>query len=132
MDSLSDDFSVLIADDDPDDRMLLNEAFAEVHPQWDLFFVADGEELLNQLKIKTETPDLIILDLNMPKVDGKAALKKIKENPIFKDIPTVIWTTSNSPEDKELCLKLGAKKFITKPNEYHRIIDIIGDLRNFT
>ncbi len=74
-------------------------------------------------------PNLIFLDLNMPKVDGKTALKKIKETPDLKNIPVVIWTTSSSPEDRELCLQLGVIKFITKPVEFSNIVAALGSLK---
>ena len=96
---------ISIADDDDDDRLLIEEAFAESNLSNPLFFVKDGEELLDYLyrrggdKAEFPLPSLILLDLNMPKKDGREALQEIKSDPNLKRIPVVVLTTSQEQED---------------------------------
>ena len=96
--------AILIADDDADDRMLISDALRESRVSNDLHFVENGEELLDYLRnrgkfsdaLKFPRPGLILLDLNMPKMDGREALKEIKETPELKSIPVVVLTTSKA------------------------------------
>src|SRR5262245_29600376 len=95
---------ILIAEDDADDRVLTKEAFDESRLLNEVHFVEDGEELLNYLERKSPyadapRPNLILLDLNMPKKDGREALKEIKSNPELRRIPVVVMTTSKAEED---------------------------------
>ena len=104
-------FTVLMAEDDPDDRFLMEQAFMEIGNHADLRFVEDGEELMDYLLRSdrytdpefSPRPALIFLDLNMPKKDGRQALLEIKANPDLQRIPVVIWTTSDELEDKVHC-----------------------------
>ncbi|RJR33162.1 MAG: response regulator [Desulfobacteraceae bacterium] len=112
---------VLIAEDDPDDRFLLEVAFQKFEGDLDFVFVKDGKELMDYL-LRPGTnggplPEvgLILLDLNMPKIDGRQALLEIKEREDLKDIPIVVWTTSMEDDDREFCAGLGAEGFVTKP-----------------
>ncbi|MDY6899254.1 MAG: response regulator, partial [Cyanobacteriota bacterium] len=99
--------SILIADDDEDDCLLAHEALIESHLQHELHVVKDGEELMDYLYCRgkyanpenASPPGLILLDLNMPKKDGREALKEIKTNPTFRHIPVVVLTTSKAAED---------------------------------
>lgn len=121
-----------IADDDPDDRMIIKEAFEENDWSNPLSFFEDGEKVL--LKFKEEFdhtefyPSLLILDLNMPKVNGLELLTQLKQDEKTKNIPVVILSTSRSHHDKEKVLKLGADDFITKPFSFDVMIEITRDL----
>lgn len=123
--------SILIADDDEDDKFLLKSAFEESGIDAPLSFVDNGQELLDFLQKAKKLPSIILLDLNMPKKDGREALKEIKENPKFRSIPILILTTSNSPEDIKNCYFLGANCFITKPSTFEGLMKVIGELNKF-
>jgi two-component system response regulator len=119
---------ILIADDDDDDRVLASNVFREINKTIDVSFVKDGQELMDNLnldiKSKKVLPDLIMLDLNMPRKDGRVALKEIKSNPKFRNLDVIIFSTSSSEEDKNYTLALGAKKYIVKPSDYNLLIEI--------
>jgi CheY-like chemotaxis protein len=120
----------LIAEDDQDDRLLLEVALRPFESSMEVKFVKDGEELMEYLLGRgahAELPrlGLILLDLNMPKVDGRQALVEIRRRGELKDIPIVIWTTSNEEEDKAFCAKMGASDYITKPNEYVEMESVV-------
>jgi CheY-like chemotaxis protein len=109
---------VFYADDDPDDLQLLKTAFKDYSDDIKLMTATDGEEALEILESLPEeqTPCLIILDINMPKVNGKEALKQLRKLPRYQSLPTILFTTSNQPIDKEFAEKYNAG-FITKPIE---------------
>jgi CheY-like chemotaxis protein len=127
---------ILIAEDDFDDRLLLEEAFSSYKDVCQLFFVRDGEELMDFLHRKgryadpdsSPVPGLILLDLNMPKKDGRQALSEIKDDPALKGIPLVVWTTSALEEDKLRCLGAGADGYVTKPSSFHELNEAIKTL----
>ncbi len=129
-------FTVLIAEDDPDDRLLLEQAFREIGSKADLRFVGDGEELMMYLLgasaysdcTRNPHPRLILLDLNMPKKDGRQALFEIKANPALETIPVLVLTTSRSDEDMALCLRAGADSYVTKPPSYTEWIRTIREI----
>ena len=130
------DFMILMAEDDPDDRFVMEQAMGELAICADLRFVEDGEELMHYLRRSEKyadpsfspRPRVIFLDLNMPKKDGHQALIEIKTDPDLRKIPVVIWTTSAEREDKILCQKAGADVFVTKPVDYTDLLSIIRDL----
>jgi CheY-like chemotaxis protein len=130
------DFTILIADDDPDDRFLMEQALGEFVTSPGLRFVEDGEELLHYLRRSgryvdpsfSPRPGLVFLDLNMPKKDGRQALIEIKSDPDLQTIPVVIWTTSDEREDKINCEKAGADVFVTKPASYTELLNSIKKL----
>lgn len=129
--------SVLLADDDPDDRLLLEMAFAELGYPFELRFVENGLRVLEYLhhrgefaRSKPSRPVLILLDLNMPAVDGREALMVIRQCPDHKDIPVVIWTTSKEKEDKSFCLEAGASAYVTKPNSFLEMKAAIREVIN--
>lgn len=125
--------TILMADDDPDDRLMAQEAFIEAHVANQLFFVEDGIQLLDYLynrgsyadPIKAPRPGIILLDLNMPRKDGREALKEIKSDPVLRRIPIVVLTTSKAEEDILRTYDLGANSFITKPVTFERLVDIV-------
>lgn len=131
--------TILIADDDTDDRMLIKEALDESRLNNGLSFVEDGEQLMDYLlnrgafsdKEKYPTPGLILLDLNMPRKDGREALKEIKEDPHLRGIPVIILTTSKAEEDIIKSYDLGVNSFITKPVSFSSLVDIMKTLNKY-
>ncbi|MEQ8711794.1 MAG: response regulator [Cyclobacteriaceae bacterium] len=130
---------ILIADDDPEDRMLAKDALEENRLSNDLYFVEDGEELLDYLKNKGPfsdrkaypRPGLILLDLNMPKKDGREALREIKLDENLRQIPIVILTTSKAEEDIVRSYNLGVNSFITKPVTFDALVEIMKTLSKY-
>jgi len=118
---------VLYADDDVDDIQLVKEAFANYSKNVELICVSDGLEALSFLKNIPQTepsPCLIILDINMPRMDGKEALAKIREMKRFEDAPAILFTTSSQPIDKAFATKFKAG-FLTKPIDFKQV-DIVA------
>ncbi len=125
--------SVLMADDDAEDCFLASEAFAESGAKAAFLSVSDGIELMKRLTDLSHSeakrlPDLILLDLNMPRKDGRQALIEIKAEPAFRHIPIVILTTSEEQKDIELTLKAGAESFITKPATFDEWVRMMKSL----
>ena len=109
---------ILLVDDDVDDRYLITRAFKDTLLPDKLQLANNGEDALEYLdgvQSDAELPGLIVLDLNMPVLDGMATLRLLKSSPRYKSIPVVIFTTSRNPEEKRKCLELGAADFIIKP-----------------
>lgn len=116
--------SILIADDDADDREMLKAAFAENNEQHDLAFVENGEELMVYLHRKNEPlPGIILLDLNMPKKDGREALREIRADKLLRAIPVVILTTSIAQKDVQGTYELGVNSFVIKPGTFKGLIE---------
>lgn len=130
---------ILMADDDADDRMMTKEAFEESHLANDLRFVEDGVELMDYLKRRgkysdpkaSPRPGLILLDLNMPKKDGREALEEIKEDPGLRHIPIVILTTSKEEEDIQRSYQLHANSYITKPVTFESLVAVVRALGRY-
>lgn len=124
---------ILMADDDLDDQYLAKEALSEAHVCNEMKFVDDGEELMDYLhhrgKFSNENlsprPGLILLDLNMPKKDGREAIEEIKNDPSLRRIPIIILTTSRAEEDILRTYDLGASGFITKPVSFGDLIEVM-------
>ena len=124
---------ILMAEDDSDDRLLVKDAMAECRWDGDLRFVEDGEELLDYLKRRGQysqpasalRPRLILLDLNMPRKDGREALREIKTDPELCRIPVVIFTTSSADTDVGRLYDLGANSFISKPVQFDALINVM-------
>lgn len=132
--------AILICDDDEDDRMLTRQALEDAHISNSIRFVEDGEQLLDYLyqrgKFSGETgeaprPGLILLDLNMPKLDGREALKTIKEDPSLRDIPVVVLSTSRLDEDIARSYQLGVNSFITKPVTFSGLVEAMNVLGRY-
>ena len=131
--------TILMADDDPDDRLMAQEAFEEARLVNELHFVNDGEELLDYLyrrgqyaaRSPAQEPGLILLDLNMPKKDGRQALKDIKEDPALRHIPIVVLTTSRAEEDILRTYDLGVSSFITKPVTFAGLVELVQSLTRY-
>jgi CheY-like chemotaxis protein len=131
--------TILLADDDPDDRLLARDALAAGHVANTLRTVEDGEELMNYLHRRGEygiegaapRPGLILLDLSMPKKDGLGALAEIKADPALKHIPVVVMTTSREDEDICRSYDLGANSFVTKPIRFETLVDVMKTMGRY-
>ena len=131
--------TILLADDDADDRMLAKDALKESRLANDLRFVENGEELLEYLRRQGQfadadsspTPGLILLDLNMPRKDGREALKEIKSDPNLRHIPIVVLTTSKAEEDIYRTYDLGVNSFITKPVTFDGLVNVMRTLGTY-
>jgi two-component system response regulator len=129
----------LIAEDDPDDRLLIKEAFEESLLTNSLFFVEDGVELLDYVnhrgkysdQVNFPSADLILLDLNMPRKDGREALAEIKSDPSLRYIPVVVLTTSKAEEDIMRSYDIGAASYITKPVTFDGLVEAIKQLKQY-
>lgn len=131
--------TILVADDDPDDRLLIEDAFLESKLGNKLYFVKDGIELLEYLRHEGEyanpeispRPGIILLDLNMPRMDGREALVEIKKDPNLKQIPIVVLTTSKAEEDILRTYDTGVNSFITKPVTFEGLVDLVRVLTSY-
>src|SRR5947209_19408846 len=131
--------TILMADEDADDRQMTKEAFDESHLNNDLRFVEDGVELLDYLKrrgkyinpFSAPRPGLILLDLNMPKKDGREALREIKADPRLRSIRVVILTTSRDEKDVVSTYDLTAASYITKPVTFAGLVEVIKTLGKY-
>ena len=131
--------TILMADDDPEDRQLTKEAFAENNLKNDLRFVENGEELLDYLNRRgkftdpetSPRPGLILLDLNMPRKDGREALQELKADPRFKSIRVVVMTTSQADEDIAQTYSLSASSYIMKPVTFEGLLEVIRVLGKY-
>jgi CheY-like chemotaxis protein len=132
--------TILICDDDEDDRMLTQQALEAAHISNSLRFVKDGEQLLDYLYQRGEfagetgkapRPGLILLDLNMPKMDGREALKVMKKDPALLDIPVVVLSTSRLDEDIVRSYRLGVNSFITKPVTFSGLVEAMNILGRY-
>lgn len=130
---------ILIADDDAEDRMLITDALIESRLKNNIQYVENGEELLDYLrnkgtyndKQKYPLPGIILLDLNMPKKDGREALKEIKNDPQLCSIPIIVLTTSKAEEDILRSYNLGVNSFITKPVSFTAMVDIMKTMNKY-
>lgn len=130
---------ILVADDDVEDCQMIKEALRESRLVNQLHFVHNGEELMQYLNHQGKfsdrneypLPGLILLDLNMPKMDGREALIEIKGNPKLRSIPVIVLTTSRAEEDIERVYNVGVNSFITKPIEFNSLVQIMRDLGRY-
>jgi len=130
---------ILMADDDEEDRLLAKDALEEAHLLNPLEFVEDGEELIDYLlrrgkfsnRKNAPLPGLILLDLNMPRKDGRQALKEIKSHEQLKKIPVVVLTTSEAAEDILKSYDLGVNSFITKPVTFEGLVEVMKMLGKY-
>jgi CheY-like chemotaxis protein len=131
--------TVLMAEDDADDRMLARDAWEESRPASELEFVEDGEQLIDYLRHRglyagsnaARLPNIILLDLNMPKKDGREALREIKSDPLLKKIPVIVLTTSRAEEDVAKSYDLGVNSFIVKPARFEALVEVMRCLAEY-
>lgn len=108
--------NILLIEDDADDVMLLQEALHENSVDHTLSVIMEGDKALPYLEHVHTLPDVIVMDLNLPRLHGREILAQLNASPVFRNIPIMVLTTSTSREDVEYALALGARKFISKPN----------------
>jgi len=131
--------TILYAEDDSDHCLLLQKAFQEIDSDYDIFFVPDGIELLQYLckqgrylaPASAPRPDLILLDLNMPRMDGRQALAEIKADPDLRSIPVVVFTNSHTQEDILRTYDLGGAGFIIKPLNFEGMREVVKVLNEY-
>ena len=139
MDPKKQSITILMADDDEDDRIMTKEALEESRLTNEMRFVVDGEELIDYLYRRgkfedpadSPRPGLILLDLNMPRKDGREALREIKADPDLRQIPIVVLTTSKAEEDIYRTYDLGVNSFITKPVSFEGLVFVISNLAQY-
>lgn len=136
MTQLQGTLSILVAEDDADDRILLADAFAESGVPVKLEFTADGVELLERLLWRdaepgVTLPDLVLLDLNMPRMDGRDSLRAIREQPRLRHLPVIVLTTSRAELDIRLSYQLGANSYVTKPRRFTELIAVLHSLERY-
>lgn len=130
--------TILIADDDADDRMFLEQAMRQIGYDQTILFVEDGEELMEYLlrmghynELNAPWPNMLILDLNMPRKNGFQALSEIKDNPKLRWLPVIVMTTSSAEEDILKTYNLGVNSFVTKPFNYNRLVEMVSTLKMY-
>ena len=131
---------VIVAEDDPDDRLLIKDALADAcQTSLAINFVQDGAELLDYLHHRGKyqdtahypQPELVLLDLNMPRKGGLEVLEEIKHDEALRIIPVVVLTTSNAPEHIARSYELGGNGYITKPNTYTELVELMGNIDRY-
>ncbi len=128
---------ILMAEDDEEDRLMTQEALAEVNTVNELRFVVDGEDLMDYLHQRGEhgadarRPAIILLDLNMPRKDGREALAEIKSDPELRHIPVVVFTTSKDDHDIVSTYGLGANSYITKPSRFPALVEVMRGFSDY-
>lgn len=130
--------TILIADDDADDRLFMEQALRQNEYAHVIQFVEDGEDLMAYLRREGDYseqnapwPNLLILDLNMPRKNGFQALFEIKDDPKLRRLPVIVMTTSSSDEDILRTYNLGVNSFVTKPFNFNRLVEIVGALKAY-
>jgi CheY-like chemotaxis protein len=120
------EWKILLVDDDPEDRAIIKDALDQMEAGDLVEFAGDGEQALSILDTgahKGHKPTLIVLDLNMPRMNGTQTLLQLKNDDRFKEIPVVIYSTSINPLEKEKCMGLGAHSYVTKPISFQESLD---------
>jgi CheY-like chemotaxis protein len=127
---------LLMAEDDKEDQMLVRRAFEQAHLMNELVIVEDGEELLDYLfqrgrYAEAELPDVILLDLNMPRKDGREALQEIKADARLRHVPIIVLTSSSADEDVLRSYDLGVSSYIEKPVTFERMVQVVSVLGEY-
>ncbi|WP_454084778.1 response regulator [Georgenia sp. Marseille-Q6866] len=133
---MTDMIEVLLVEDDPGDVLMTEEAFADYKVANQLTVVADGESAMAYLRKEGEyadapTPDLVLLDLNLPRMDGREVLGELKADPELRRIPVVVLTTSDAEEDILRSYNLHANAYVTKPVDFERFIEVVRKIDDF-
>lgn len=131
--------TIVVADDDADDRLLIGDAFQEARIANPVEFVTDGQELIEYLTAEGKftgragkpLPGLILLDLNMPRMDGRAVLTRMKADPALRRIPVVVLTTSKAEEDILRTYDLGVNSFIAKPVTFDALVELVRAIKHY-
>jgi len=124
---------ILMADDDADDRFLVQAAFEDNGIHHEMMFFEDGEQLLDHLNATPARGNtrFILLDLNMPKKDGREVLRVLKSDELLKKIPIIIFSTSKAPDDILSSYELGANSYVVKPSSYEHLKEVIRKISDF-
>jgi CheY-like chemotaxis protein len=130
---------ILIAEDDADDRYLIQTAFSEIGYPEPIDFVENGIEVFSYLEDiyasnnnhEKALPGFILLDLNMPKKDGREVLKELKQHPVFKKIPVIVFTTTKNEIEIRRCYELGANSYVIKPISFDALLKVVENIRSF-
>ncbi len=125
--------TILMADDDADDRFLVQAAFEDNKIQYTILFFEDGEQLVDYLanSKNTKSTRFILLDLNMPKRDGKDVLRTLKSDKKLSHIPIIVFSTSKAPDDINSSYQLGANSYVVKPSSYEHLKEVIHKISDF-
>ncbi|WP_295125821.1 response regulator [uncultured Chitinophaga sp.] len=116
---------ILIVDDDAEDRLIIKDTFEELGYGTAIQFAVNGEDAISYLETCSTLPSLVILDLNMPKMNGTQTLRYLKDKPGLSTIPVIIFSTSLNPIEHDECLSLGAHSYVIKPTSYLQAIDVV-------
>lgn len=120
---------ILYADDDCDDHFFLRESITDTGLPADIVYLTDGDQVIRYLEKNGDAlPSLIVLDLNMPRLNGKQTLERLKKDHRFSDIPVIILSTSNNKMDREFCTSRGAASYLVKPGHFEGYQEVV---RNF-
>lgn len=124
---------ILLGEDDIDDEELLREVFSRIDPSFSLEFVNNGKNVITRLKEleKLSMPCLIVLDYNMPTLNGAEILQELKDLPRFDHVPKIIWSTSDSDTYKTICLQLGACDYVIKPSNMQGLTEVARYMLSF-
>lgn len=119
---------ILFVDDDPDDFEMFCEALRSLDNHAKCLHAWDGQEAIDLLRNEMIMPHYIVLDVNMPRMDGKECLIKIKKDPQLKDIPVIFYSTTSDPLEIEKCKNLGAKHFVVKPEKFKELVRVLNQV----
>ena len=123
--------TVHLADDDEDDRMLMKEALEEANPGVNVVESEDGKELIENMKSSDDLSEtIVVLDMNMPRMNGIETIQAMKADPELAEVPTIMLSTSDNPELAKKAIDAGANEFMTKPNNFRALIDIAKKIFN--
>jgi len=131
--------TILMADDDGEDCLLVRDALRETGQACKLHFVHNGEELFDYLRCEGEyvelaeppKPDLILLDLKMPRKDGRETLRDLKTDPAWRSIPVIVLTTSTADDDVTFCYDRGVNSYLTKPSTFRELVELLASLTQY-
>jgi CheY-like chemotaxis protein len=131
--------TILYADDDPDDRDLMRDALDEIGLGGDLRFVEDGEEAMEYLRHEgryadprsAPEPSFLLLDLNMPRMDGREVLTAVRSDARLRTLPVIVLTTSDSEEAVRAAYDIGASSYVVKPPSFEKLVRVMRDLRHY-
>ena len=125
--------NILSAEDDLDDQLIIRDAIKKADIGASVHFVSNGSALLERLaeQFGGNLPDILLLDLNMPVLNGLEVLKILREREDIEDLPIIILTTSSNQNDIDQCYRLGANSFITKPSSFKEMVEVVKSFREF-
>lgn len=122
-------YNILVVDDDTDDQFLIKKAFEQDSGRYTIQLASDGTDVLENIESPSFLPDLILLDLNMPIINGFEVLYHLKQSSFYRHVPIVILTTSSNEDDIDKAYRLGANTFLTKPNNQSELIGLAEQIR---